>query len=259
MLKKRIIPVLLIDNIGNVLKTENFNNPKYIGDLFNTIKILNEYEVDEIVIIDITATKKNLSPNYKLLQKISTESFVPLTYGGGINNLESISKILSLGYEKISINQAAKLNNNFINKAAKVFGEQSIILSIDLKCDEYIGIYDYINKISKKTIYKNLIDKLNNFNCGEYFLNFVERDGMMEGYNIKVIKEIIKGLSKPLVVCGGAGKFIHLQEALSLGNCSVACGSFFIYANKNKGVLINYLEDEEKELLPLEIQKNEKL
>lgn len=253
MLKKRIIPVILIDNNGKVFKTEKFDNPKYIGDVFNTIKILNEYEVDEIIILDIEATKKKLSPNYSLLEKISTESFVPLTYGGGIDNLEKIEKILSLGFEKISINKAAQINNQFFNKASKLFGNQSIVLSIDIKFEENISIFDYTKKEFKQINESELLKMMNNYNCGEYFFNFVDNDGLMQGYNVNIIQKLIKLTNKPLIVCGGAGKLSHLNEILILGNCSVACGSFFIYANENKGVLINYLDEDEKNSLPLEI------
>lgn len=253
MLKKRVIPVILIDNNGKVFKTEKFDNPNYIGDVFNTIKILNEYEVDEIFILDIEATKKKLSPNYSLLQKISTESFVPLTYGGGIDNLEKIEKIFSLGFEKISINKAAQINNNFFNEACKLFGNQSIVLSIDIKCEENISIFDYTKKEFKKINELELLKIIDSYNCGECFFNFVDNDGIMQGYNVNIIRKLIKLTNKPLIVCGGAGKLSHLDEILRLGNCSVACGSFFIYANENKGVLINYLDEDEKNNLPLEI------
>ena len=252
MLKKRVIPVVLIDNSGKVIKTENFKNPNYIGDVFNTIKILNEYEVDEIILLDIEATKKKLKPNFDLLKKLSTEIFVPLSYGGGIDNLESIEKILSLGFEKVSINNASK-NKNFINQACKTFGDQSIILSVDLMCNDELSIFDYVNETLKKISLEELIKNINDLKCGEFLFNFVEREGLMNGYNIRIIKNLISYINKPLIFCGGAGKLAHLEEVLSLGNCSVACGSFFIYANKNKGVLINYLDNDDKDSLSLKI------
>lgn len=253
MLYKRIIPILLLDENYRVVKTETFSNPKYIGDPINTIKLFNEYEVDEIIILDISATKNNTEPNYELLKKISSESFVPLTYGGGIKNIKMIEKILDIGFEKVSINNIAIKDMQFIENVSKKFGSQSIVVALDLYGEKDISIYDYSRK---KIIYNDAIDyikKINNKNFGELFINFVDNDGSMNGFNLIMVKKILQIISRPLVVCGGAGEIDHLRELFLLGNCSAACGSFFVYANKNKGVLINYLTPDEKELLPIKI------
>ena len=232
MLKKRVIPVILIDNNGKVFKTEKFDNPNYIGDVFNTIKILNEYEVDEIFILDIEATKKKLSPNYSLLQKISTESFVPLTYGGGIDNLEKIEKIFSLGFEKISINRQIipfGLNISIKKRKPVAYGERlkdgkNLLGFIDKNghfITEKYSDKDYIKDIKIKVFgweekYRDLLAEiLNSSNTEEVelksitfskngFLTLEEKDlkTIVLGFNSNIIKKqilIIKNLKKQLV------------------------------------------------------------
>jgi len=252
MRKTRVIPCLLLKNKG-LVKTIKFKNPKYVGDPINAVKIFNEKEVDELIFLDITATIENRKPPFNLLSQIASECFMPFSYGGGIRTLEDIKKILSLGVEKVAINSYAVENPSFIRKAAEYYGSQSIIVSIDVKKSP-IGkyeIYTHGGKRAAKLDPTEFAMQMEEMGAGELFLNSVDRDGTMKGYDVELIKEISESVNIPVIASGGAGKIEDFRNAAKKGGASaVAAGSLFVFIGPYRAVLINFPTSEDlKEML----------
>ncbi len=252
MALKRIIPCLLLRDSG-LVKTIKFKNSTYIGDPINAVKIFNEKEVDELVFLDIDATKKKKEPPYELIQSIATECFMPFCYGGGIKNIEQIRRLIASGAEKVAINSAAYYDPQFIRDAAKVFGSSTIVISIDYKKNIFGKQMVYVNG-GKKSTKKDPLEyaiEMENLGAGELFVNAIENDGMMKGYNIEMIKKISETVSIPVIACGGAGELNDFKNAFQQGKASaVAAGSLFVFQGKKKGVLISYPSPKEvKEII----------
>lgn len=237
----RVIPVLLLKNAG-LVKGIQFKNHRYVGDPINTVKIFNEKEVDEIIFLDILATLQKRDPDYLLLEKISSEAFMPFAYGGGIRNSEQVKKIFSLGIEKIILGTAAIKNPCIIKEIAAFSGSQSIIVSVDVKRNfnnvyqvyGYSGIKRYLIKLVE------FIKLIQNYGAGEIFLNSIDRDGTQQGYDIELINSISKYVQVPLIVCGGAWTLEHFKEAIKAKADAVAAGSMFVFQGKHKAVLVTY-------------------
>ena len=245
MFLPRVIPVLLLSNNG-LVKTKQFEKSTYIGDPINAVRIFNEKEVDEIVFLDIQASKKNISPNYEMIEKIASECFMPLAYGGGITKLDQIDKILKIGVEKIVINSSAISNLDIIEKIANNIGSQSVVISVDIK-KTFFGNYSiYLHK-ENRTSKTNLIDylkKVEELGAGEIFINSVNEDGMMNGFDIKLLKLVNETVMIPFIACGGAGSVDDLKEGIDIGGAhAVAAGSMFVFHGKHNAVLINYLDN----------------
>jgi imidazole glycerol-phosphate synthase subunit HisF len=242
MLKTRVMPCLLVSN-GRLVKTVKFKHPTYIGDPVNAIKIYNEKEVDELVLLDITATPEGRKPNLDFLSEVTDECFMPLAYGGGIRDLEDIKRIFGLGIEKVAINSYAVENPAFIEKAAAIFGSQSILLSMDVKKNLFGKYIVYSNGGRTGTTHDPVswASRMERMGAGEIFLNSIDQDGMMDGYDISLIRKVTDAVSIPLIACGGAGKLADFKMAVVDGGASaVAAGSMVVYQGKNKGVLINF-------------------
>jgi cyclase len=239
---KRIIPVLLIQN-GGVVKSIKFKNHRYIGDPINAVKIFNEKEVDEIVILDIDASKNKTGPNLKLIKEIASEAFMPLSYGGGLSSLDQIKHVLNLGVEKVVLNTAAWLNPEIIEAASFQFGSSSIVVSIDLKKTIWGGYKVFVQN-GQKSIKESPLDyslKMLNHGAGEVFLNFIDRDGTYSGYDIPYIKSFCENLNVPVIAAGGAAKEDDLVKVIVEGKASAAAaGSIFVYNGVHKAVLISY-------------------
>jgi cyclase len=237
----RVIPVLLLKNAG-LVKTQKFKNPKYVGDPINAIKILNEKEVDELIFLDITASKEHKKPNLKLLNEIATECFMPLCYGGGIKTIEDIKNIISCGVEKVSLNSIAIENPDFVKSASDIFGSSTIVVSIDVK-KNFWGkkiIYSYSGTKSTGLDPISFAVEMQKKGAGELLINSIDKDGMMNGYDYELIKQISKEVDIPVIACGGAGELKHLKEAIGAGASAVAAGSMFVFHGKHRAVLINY-------------------
>jgi cyclase len=237
----RVIPVLLLKNAG-LVKTQKFKNPKYVGDPINAIKILNEKEVDELIFLDINASKENKKPNLKLLNEIATECFIPLCYGGGIKTIEDIKNIISCGVEKVSLNSIAIENPDFVKSASDIFGSSTIVVSIDVK-KNFWGkkiIYSYSGTKSTGLDPISFAVEMQKKGAGELLINSIDKDGMMNGYDYELIKQISKEVDIPVIACGGAGELKHLKEAIGAGASAVAAGSMFVFHGKHRAVLINY-------------------
>jgi cyclase len=242
MLKTRIMPCLLFSN-GRLVKTIQFKNPAYIGDPVNAIKIYNEKEVDELILLDITATIEGRKPNFAFLSEVANECFMPLAYGGGVRDLDDIKRIFGLGIEKVAINSYAVENPAFIEKTATIFGSQSILLSLDVKKNLFGKYGVYIQGGRKGTSHDPVAwaVEAERLGAGEILLNSIDQDGTMEGYDIKLIKKVTDAVHIPVIACGGAGKLHDFKAAVAEGGASaVAAGSMVVYQGKNKGVLINF-------------------
>lgn len=249
MLNTRVIPVLLLRNKG-LVKTVEFKEGKYIGDPINAVKIFNEKEVDELVFLDIMASKEQREPNFEVISDIATECFMPFGYGGGIRSIEHIKKLFSLGVEKAIINSYAIENPSFIKEASDFFGSQSIVVSIDVK-KSLMGKYKVYDSSKNKLTDLDPVEfsiKMESSGCGEIFLNSVDRDGTMKGYGIELIRKVTDKVNIPVIACGGAGKLEDLRDAVKQGNASaVAAGSLFVFQGKHRAVLINYPTQKELE------------
>lgn len=242
MLEKRVIPCLLLHK-GGLYKTQNFKKPTYIGDPINAIKIFNEKEVDELMFLDIDASVENKEPNYKMIEDIASECFMPLCYGGGVKTVDQMKKIYSLGVEKISISSQAVINPNLIKEASSIFGNQSVIVTIDIKKDFLGKKKVFINNGKKNTKINpmDFVKRVETLGAGEIVVNSIDHDGVMKGYDIEFLKEIKSNIKVPVIALGGAGNLNHIKEVFESSNIdAVACGSMFVYQGPLKGVLISY-------------------
>lgn len=241
MLRTRIIPVLLLRNKG-LVKTVKFKEGKYIGDPINAVKIFNDKEVDELVLLDIDASKENRKPDFEAIKDIASEAFMPLAYGGGINELDDIKKLFAIGVEKVIINSAALQNLNLITQAAEIFGDQSIVVCIDVT-KNFWGKYQIHAHANKKHQYQDVVEYAQlaeQAGAGEIILNHVDLDGTMAGYDLKLIEKVSQSIKVPLVACGGAGDIQDFKKGFDAGASALAAGSLFVYHGPHKAVLINF-------------------
>ena len=250
MLKTRVVPCLLLRN-GGLVKTVRFKDPKYVGDPINAVRIFNEKEVDELVFLDISATPANRGPNFELLNDIASEAFMPFGYGGGITNLEQIRQLFSMGVEKVILNTSAADNTELISEAASMAGSSSVVASIDVR-RSWRGKYIVSVDCGARKTDLDLVDfavELERRGAGELLLNSVDRDGMMQGYDLDLIQSVASKLSIPVVAVGGAGELEHLRQAVNHGASAVAAGSMFVFHGRHRAVLITYPNYEELEAL----------
>lgn len=241
----RIIPILLLKGTG-LYKTQKFKEPKYIGDPLNAVKIFNEKEVDEILVLDITAGIENRKPNYDLLYQMAGECFMPLGYGGAVSSIDEIRKLISLGIEKVCINSNA-VNLNFIVEAADVFGSSTIVVSMDVK-KNFFGKYEVYTKSGTQNTKMEAVKfatEINKAGAGELIVNSIDRDGMMQGYDLDLLKNVSTAIDIPLIACGGAGIVEHFKPAIHAGASAVAAGSMFVFHGKHRAVLISYPDQSE--------------
>lgn len=237
----RLIPVLTMSN-SKLVKTRCFKKPNYIGDPINAVKIFNDKMVDEVVLLDITATKEKRAPNYNKIEEICSEAFMPFAYGGGVQKIEQLQKLFQLGIEKVVLNSVLATNLNLVKEAVAIFGSQSIVASIDVK-KSIFGKYHAYTHSAKRKVKQNLSDYIKSIEevgVGELFLNNIDRDGTYQGYDLNLIKMMAESIDIPLVACGGAAELYDFKKAIMAGASAVAAGSFFVFRSKNKGILINY-------------------
>ena len=241
-IQPRVIPILLLKNNG-LYKTIKFKDQKYIGDPINAIKIFNEKEVDEMIFLDIMASREGRSPNFEMLKDIASECFMPLCYGGGINSVEMIREVLNIGVEKVSINSHAVRNPELITVAANFFGTSTIVVSIDVK-KNFFGKYEvYINDGQEKTSW-NPVDwakEVERRGAGELLINAIDKDGTMTGYDLPLIKSIASTVNIPVIAVGGASSTTDFVKSVKEGHASAAgAGSLFVFQGKHRAVLITY-------------------
>lgn len=242
MYRARVIPCLLIRGNG-LVKTRRFKEPVYVGDPVNAIRIFSEKEVDEIVLLDIDASREGREPNYELISEMAGEAFMPVAYGGGIRNLDQVRRLIRAGIEKVVINTAATESTDVIRAAADIFGNQAVVGAVDVK-RTLLGGYRVVAKSASVEVKVGLdthVQTLMAAGAGEIFLNSVDRDGMMSGYDIQLIRSVTQNVDVPVIACGGAGTVEHLSQGVHEGGASaVAAGSMFVFHGKHRAVLINY-------------------
>jgi imidazole glycerol-phosphate synthase subunit HisF len=242
MFRPRIIPVLLLKNLA-LVKSIQFKSHKYIGDPINAVRIFNDMKADELVLLDIEASKKDRLISLDFVKNVGEEAYMPFAVGGGIKSLEDIKAVLGAGAEKVVINTEAARNPEFIKEASEAFGSSAIVVCIDVKKRIFRGQRTWILGGSRPTAFTpvefaRLMEKNG---AGELIIQSIDRDGTMEGYDIELINSISTSVSIPIVALGGAGKEEHLVEAYRQGHASaLAAGSLFVYQSKKRGVLINY-------------------
>lgn len=251
MFRPRIIPVLTLKGKG-LVKTIKFDKKgaRYIGDPINAVRIYNDLEADELIFLDITASLEKRCISTELVQTIGEEAYMPFAIGGGITNIEQIHQLISSGAEKVVLNSSCITSPDLISDASKQFGNQSIVASVDIK-KNFMGKYRiYINDGTKQVdvdIEKH-IKKMEELGAGELFINSIDNDGCMLGYDLDLIKFISKLVKIPVIACGGAGKLSDLLDVTQKADASAAAaGSMFVYHGRRNAVLINY--PDKKELL----------
>lgn len=246
MRRTRVIPCLLLKREG-LVKTEQFRRPRYVGDPLNTIRIFNEKEVDELLLLDITATVEGRAPPFDLLRRVADECFMPLCYGGGIRRFEDIGRILGLGVEKVAINTFAFESPGFLRRAALEFGSQSIVASVDVKRG-LLGRNVVMTRSGTQSTGKDVVDAaraLVEEGAGEILVTSIDRDGTMSGYDLDLVRKVADSVPVPVVACGGAGSISDLAAAVAAGASAVAAGSLFVFHGRHRAVLISFPSPEE--------------
>lgn len=251
MLRPRITPCLLIKN-GGLVKTVKFSDPKYVGDPINAVKIFNEKEVDEIIVLDIDASAEGREPDYALIRSLAAECRMPLCYGGGVRNVEQVESIIALGVEKVAMSTAAIGNPDLIAKAATLVGSQSIVVVMDIMKTTTAGYEVFAGNGRRATgrgpaEFAKAAEQLG---AGEIVINAIDRDGTMSGYDLELVKRVRNATSLPITVLGGAGSLEDVAELIELfGTIGAAAGSLFVFKGKFRAVLINYPGRAEKDAL----------
>lgn len=243
MLRTRVIPCLLLKGRG-LVKTVKFADPKYVGDPMNAVKIFNEKEVDELMLLDITASEEGRGPDFQLIEEIAEECFMPVAYGGGITSMDHIRRILKLGVEKVVLNRAALERPELVTEAAREFGAQAVVVSIDVK-RKLLGGWQVVGDRGRKGTGRDPVKfalEAQALGAGEILLNAVDRDGTRDGMDLKLIGEVAARLSVPLVAVGGVGSMQHIVQARDAGASAIAAGSFFVFQGPHRAVLISYPE-----------------
>jgi imidazole glycerol-phosphate synthase subunit HisF len=255
MKRIRVIPALLIKEDG-LVKSIKFKDHKYVGDPINAVKIFNEKEVDEIVILDISATAKKIPPRISIIKEMASEAFMPLGYGGGITKLEEIKELITAGVEKIILNTSAFENPKLVSSGAAYVGSQSIVVSIDVKQTIWGKFKVFIRNGTKNTGLDpvDYAIQVQRAGAGEILLNSVDRDGTFGGYDTELIKSISSAVNIPVVAIGGAASIDDFVKAVESGASAVSAGSMFVFQRPHRAVLISYPAQKElKEKLFLQV------
>jgi cyclase len=242
MLRTRIIPVLLLRN-ESLVKTRQFGRFEYIGDPCNTVRIFNELEVDELVVLDIMATREKRQPNFELLADISTECFMPLGYGGGISTFDHARQVFTIGFEKVIINSAAFEAPGLITEIADVFGTQAVIASIDVKHSLFGGERVYSHGGKKRQAHDPIkwAREMEKRGAGEILLTSINREGMWTGFDLDLVKRVCDAVTVPVVAQGGARGLSDIRAVVKqAGASAVALGSMVVFQKKDMGVLVNF-------------------
>jgi imidazole glycerol-phosphate synthase subunit HisF len=248
--RPRLIPCLLLSE-GNLVKTRKFKDPTYLGDPINAVKIFSEKCVDELCVQDIRASQTGEEPDYALLAEIATEAFMPLSYGGGITTVAQMRRLFHIGFEKLILNTGWQVRPELLAEGAALFGSQSVIASIDVKLD-VLRRYRCVTCDGTRTTDGSPMDlakRAEAAGAGEILLNNVDRDGLMQGYDLKLIQSVAAAVDIPVIACGGAGSAADMAAALAAGAHAAAAGSMYVFYGPRRAVLIH--APEEKELYDL--------
>jgi imidazole glycerol-phosphate synthase subunit HisF len=252
MLYPRIIPCLLVKDKG-LVKTVNFRNPKYVGDPINAVRIFNEKEVDELMVIDIDATVEKREPDYVMVERLAAECRMPLCYGGGVTTSDQVRKLIQLGVEKVAISSAAISNPAIVTQAAEKVGNQSVVVVLDVKKKLLSSKYESYTHNGLKATGKNPLElaiQMEKLGAGEIVINSIDQDGVMKGYDFHISDKIRNAINIPLTVMGGAGSLDDIGKLINrYGSIGASAGSLFVFKGIYKAVLINYPNRQEKSSL----------
>ena len=250
MISKRIIPSLIIKE-GELIHRKNFdsNSDRYVGDPLNAINIFNEYFTDEIVILDIEASKKNYI-NFSLLKDLAGEAFTPLSYGGGISTIEQAEKIIKMGYEKLILNNICFSDFNFIKKIKRSLGAQSIVISIDIiKSENKYFLYDYKTKGKREYSVNDFLQRVRELEIGEILITSVLNDGMMDGCDLELINKFENFIDVPIIYRGGLSSLNDMKLVFKTTVSAITSSTFFIMKKKDGGIVLNYPSKDEKKII----------
>ncbi|MCI0751767.1 MAG: AglZ/HisF2 family acetamidino modification protein [Flammeovirgaceae bacterium] len=241
MKRVRVIPTLLLDN-RKLVKTTQFKSPDYVGDPINALRIFNDKEVDEICVLDISATRNRKPPDLDYIKLFTSECFMPLSYGGGVTTLKQASDIFRAGVEKIVFGTSAHRTKGLIAEVTKTFGSQSVVISVDVKKD-WLGrarVFIVNGKVSTGFTPVQFAREMENLGAGELIIQSIERDGMLTGYDLDLVREVTSQVKIPVIIAGGASSLEDFLKAVQAGASAVAAGALFVYKGSRKGILINY-------------------
>jgi len=240
--RARIIPFLLTSESG-LVKTTRFDKRRYLGDAINAVRIFNEKEVDELVLLDIDATKRGTGPDFGYVEEVLSEAFMPVGYGGGITSLAQIERLFKLGVEKVVLNSVLADHPQLLSEASSVFGAQSVVASMDVKRD-FLGrrrawVRGGMTKLDSDPI--ELLKRWEQLGAGEVVVNAIDRDGMRQGFDLEFVAQAAAAVEIPVLAVGGAGDSSHLVAALKAGASAVGAGSMFVFHGVHQAVLISYI------------------
>ncbi len=241
----RVIPCLLLRDRG-LVKTVKFKSDVYVGDPVNAVRIFNDKEVDELILLDIDATREGRGPDFEVIAEIAGECFMPVAYGGGINSFSDVQRVIRSGIEKVVINSAAYGNLDVVRESSATYGAQAVVGAIDVRKPLLGGykLYSRSGMDEQKVKLTAHVEALVGAGAGEIFVNSIDRDGVMGGYDVDLIRQVCAATNTPVIASGGAGTVPHLIEAVEKGGASaVAAGSMFVFHGRHKAVLINYPKD----------------
>lgn len=243
MLRPRVIPCLLVHE-GGLVKTVGFKAPKYVGDPINAVKIFNEKEADELVVLDIDATVNGVEPDYRMIANLAAECRMPLCYGGGVRSAAQAKKIIALGVEKVALSAAAIDDPNLITQIADEIGRQSVVVVLDVKKRMLSKEYDVFTHNGKKNTKRSVIEvatQAEALGVGEIIINSIDNDGQMKGYDLVLAKQIRDAVNIPITFLGGAGSLDDIGALIrTCGVVGASAGSLFVFKGVYKAVLINY-------------------
>jgi len=242
MFRPRIIPCLLLDG-QRLVKTTAFDSPSYVGDPINALKIFSEKEVDEVIVLDIYASKRGRKPDFAYIEKLAGECFMPMCYGGGISSMDDAERLIACGVEKLAINQGALKKLDLLSSVARRYGSQSVLGAIDVKKSWFKGIrvWNHVTRKHESFAPEEWALKMTQAGAGEIFLNHVDRDGTQKGFDLGLIRSVSQTVSVPIVACGGASSLENCRSAIVDGAAAAAAaGALFVYKGPHRAVLINY-------------------
>ncbi len=253
MLRSRIIPCLLVDR-GRLIKTVRFTDPTYVGDPLNAVRIFNEKQVDELMVLDVSASADHREPDYDLIEKLASVCRMPLSYGGGVKHVDQVKRIVSLGVEKVAISSRVIADPELVSTSAVAVGRQSVVVVLDVRAGAGPDAYEVCTNRGRTRTGLEAVafsKRCEELGAGEIVVNSVDRDGTMQGYDLELVRRVHAAVTVPLTVLGGAGSLEDIRKLLAeFYPIGAAAGSLFVFKGRFKAVLINYPSPRDREKLP---------